>query len=218
MSLDRPILADTRPLLDIESIIDEVEPAETAVTICVKGSLRSEWERLDAQLGSVSTVATNLAGDSPGAPIAARMAELVEQMHAFERTFVVRAVTPRRAWRNLLARRPVKAEGMDDEAYLDLYHPWLCTVVANSLVDPPSTREQVERLADRLSDGDWQKLANAAWNVNENSAGIPFSVAASVLTRGSGAKSKQQETSGNPAHGSLAGNPSSDTSTTTMDD
>ena len=60
--------------------------------------------------------------------------------------------------------------------------------------------------------------ANAAWNVNENSAGIPFSVAASVLTRGSGAKSKQQETSGNPAHGSLAGNPSSDTSTTTMDD
>lgn len=188
MSLDKPHLADTRPLLDIESIIGEVEPAETAVTICVKGNLRSEWERLEAQLGDVSTAVTNLAGDSPGSAIAERMAELVEQMHAFERTFVLRAVTPRRAWRNLASNRPVKTDGMDDEAYLDLYHPWLCGVVARSAADPPMSPEQVERLADRLSDGDWQKLANAAWTVNDDSRRIPFSVAASVLSRSSGAR------------------------------
>lgn len=217
MTLNKPILADTRPL-DIESIIGEAEPAETAVTICVKGSLRAEYERLDAQLGDVSTVAINLAGDSPGSEIAARMAELREQMHAFERTFTLRAVTPKRAWRNLKAKRPVKAQDMDEEAYADLYHPWVCAVVAASALDPAMTPEQAQRLADRLSDGDWSKLAQAAWSVNDDSSTIPFSAAASVISRSSGVKSRRHEQSDNPAHGSLAGNPPSDMSTTPTDD
>jgi hypothetical protein len=203
---------------DIESIIDEAEPAESTVVICVKGSLRSEYDLLDAQLRDMTHVVTNLAGTGPASEIAERMAELSEQMRAHERPFKLRAVAPRRAWRNLLAKRPVKTPGMDDEAYADVYHPWLCAVVAKTVVTPASSPEQIERLADKLSDGDWQKLANAAWNVNDNSRDVPFSAAASVLIRSSGGKSKQQEPSGNPAHGSLAGSPPSDTSTTTPDD
>jgi hypothetical protein len=202
---------------DIESIIDEAEPAQTAVTICVKGNLRAEYERLEVQLADVGNAVTSLAG-GPGTEIAARMNELREQMKTYERTFVLRAVTPRRAWRNLLAKRPVKTPDMDDEAYLDLYHPWVCAVVAASALDPPMKPEQVERLADKLSDGDWQKLANAAWRVNDDSSEIPFSVAASVLSRSSGVKSKQPEPSDNPDHGSLAGSPSPDTTTTSTDD
>jgi hypothetical protein len=99
-----------------------------------------------------------------------------------------------------------------------VYHPWVCSVVAASAVDPQMSPQQAERLADRLSDGDWMKLANAAWKVNDSSSEIPFSVAASVLYRSSGAKSKQPEPSDNPDHGSLAGSPSPDTSTTPMDD
>lgn len=203
---------------DIESIIDEAEPAQTAVTICVKGGLKSEYERLDAQLGDITQAATNLAGDGPGSEIAARMAELREQMQQYLRSFVFRAVTPRRRWRDLVAKRPVKTPDMDDEAYLDLYHPWVCAIVAASALDPPMKPDQVERLADKLSDGDWQKLANAAWRVNDDSSEIPFSVAASVLSRSSGAKSRQPEPSTNPDHGSLAESPSPDTSTTPTDD
>jgi hypothetical protein len=106
---------------------------------------------------------------------------------------------------------------MDDEAYADLYHPWVCAIVAASALDPAMSPEQVERFADKLSDGDWQKLAQGAWKVNDDSSEIPFSVAASVLSRSSGAKSKQPEPSDNPDHGSLAGpaDPSPSTSTTT---
>lgn len=203
---------------DIESIIDEAEPAQTAVTICVKGNLKAEYERLDAQLGDVTQAATSLAG-GPGAEIAARMAELREQMQAYQRTFVFRAVTPRRTWRDLQAKRPVKTPDMDNEAYADLYHPWVCAIVAASALDPPMKPEQVERLADKLSDGDWGKLAQGAWKVNDDSSEIPFSVAASVLSRSTGGKSRQLEPSDNPDHGSLAGSPSPlpNTSTTTPD-
>lgn len=205
---------------DIESIIDETEPAETAVTICIKGSLVAEYERLDTELAAASLVATSLAGDSPGAHLADRMQQLREQMQSWQRTFTLRAVTPRRAWRNLVAKRPVKTSELDEEAYADLYHPWVCEIVAASAADPVMKPEQVERWADRLSDGDWQKLANAAWKVNDDSRGIPFSVAASVLSRSSGARSRQPEQSDNPDHGSLAGSaePSPSTSTTTPDD
>lgn len=190
---------------DIESIIDEAEPAETVVTLCIKGSLRSKFDRLEAQLGDLGSNVGSLAGDSKKPAIAAEMAELVEQMHAYERPFTLRALTPRRAWRNLTAKRPVKTPDLTAEQYADLYHPWLCEVVAASAVDPAMTAEQVERLADKLSDGDWGVLANAAWSVNDDSRGIPFSVAASVMSRSSGAKSKQPEPSENPGHDSLAG-------------
>lgn len=201
--------------MDIESIIDETEPAEIACTICVKGNLRSEYDRLSAQLDALPDLVTNLAGNTAARRIAENMADLEERMRAYSRTFVLRAVTPRRKWRNLLARRPVKSPGLDDEQYADVYHPWLCEIVARSAVDPEMTAEQVERLADKLSDGDWQKLANAAWRVNDDSRDIPFSAAASVMTRSSGAKSRQPEPSDNPAHGSLAGSHESSPSTST---
>lgn len=194
---------------DIESIIDEAEPATAAVTICVKGNLKAEYERLDAQLGDVSQAATSLAG-GPGTEIAARMAKLQEQMQAYQRTFVFRAVTPRRKWRDMLAKRPIKTPDMDDEAFLDVYHPWVCAVVAASALDPAMKPDQVERLADKLSDGDWQKLAQGAWRVNDDSSEIPFSVAASVLSRSTGGKLRQPEPSDNPDHGSLAGSPPSE--------
>jgi hypothetical protein len=199
--------------MDIESIIGETEPAETSVTLCVKGSLRAEYERLDAQLGDIEQAISNLAGgDTAG--ITSRMAELRKQMLAYERTFNLRAVEPL-PWSNLVARRPVKTPGMTDEDYAPLYYAWVCEVVAVSVVDPVMTPDQAARFRDRLSAGDWQKLANAAWNVNDDSSTIPFSVAASVLSRSSGEKSKPQETSDNPAHASLAGNPNSEPASST---
>lgn len=200
---------------DIESIIDEAEPAQTAVTICVKGNLKAEYERLETQLDDVGRTVTNLAGTGPGSEIAERMVELREQMQAYQRAFVFRAVTPRRKWRDLLAKRPVKTPDMADEAFLDVYHPWVCAVVAASALDPAMKPEQVERLADKLSDGDWQKLAQGAWRVNDDSSEIPFSVAASVLSRSTGGKSRQPEPSDNPGHGSLAGSPDASPSTST---
>jgi hypothetical protein len=203
---------------DIESIIGEIETPETSVTLCLKGSLVAEFERLSTQLDGMTTDPINLAGDGPGRDIAARLTLLREEMLAHERVFLFRAVTPRGAWRKAAGKRPVKLPEIGDDEYADLYHGWVCEIVAVSAIDPVMSPEQVQRLADKLSDGQWQKLANAAWKVNDDAQGIPFSVAASVLSRSSGGRSKQPEPSENPAHGSLAGSPSPDTSTTTPDD
>lgn len=200
---------------DIESIIGEIETPETSVTLCLKGSLVAEHETLAAQLVGMATDPINLAGDSPGRDIADRLIELREEMLAHERAFRFRAVTPRGDWRRLLGKRPVKVPELTDDDYADLYHGWLAGVVAASAVDPVMNADQVLRLADRLSDGQWQKLANAAWTVNDDAQGVPFSAAASVLSRSSGGKLKQPAPSTNPTHGSLAGSPEPSPSTST---
>jgi hypothetical protein len=197
--------------------IDEVETPEHSVTLCLKGKLVAEHERLSAQLAGMTADPTNLAGDSPGRDLADRLVQLREEMLAHERAFSFQAVTPRGKWRVLRGKQPVRTEGIDEDAYADQFHAWLCDVVAASSLDPVMTGEQVRRLADRLSNGQWSKLSNAAWNVNEDDQGIPFSAAASVLSRSSGERSKPPATSDNPARGSLAGSPPSDTTTTTPD-
>jgi hypothetical protein len=205
---------------DIESIIDDAEPAESVVTLCIKGGLRSRYDLLEAELGAhaetaVASLAGSLGGDADKHRIAAEMADLEAQMRAWERTFTLRAVTPRRAWRNILAKRPVKTPGMDADEHADLYHSWVCRIVAATALDPTMDADQVERLADKLSDGDWQKLANTAYAVNDDSRDIPFSAAASALIRSSGVKSKPPATSDSPAPGSSAGNPEPSPSTNT---
>ena len=197
--------------------IDEVETPEHSVTLCLKGKLVAEHERLAAQLAGMDTGPTNLAGDSPGRDIAARLVQMREEMLAHEKSFTFRAVTPRVGWRLLRGKQPVRTEGGDEDAYGEEFHAWLCTLVAASSLDPVMTVEQVIRLADRLSNAQWTKLSNAAWEVNEDDKGIPFSAAASVLSRSSGEKSKQPEPPVNPAHGSLAGNPEPSPSTSTTE-
>lgn len=200
---------------DIESIISAVETPETSVTLCLKGSLVAEHERLSAQLDGMTVDPVNLAGDGPGLAIAAELGRLREQMLAHNQTFLLRAVTPRGAWRALSGKRPVKTKDMGDEQYEELYHAWVCEVVATSATEPPMNADQVQRLADVLSNGQWKKLAEAAWSVNDDAQGIPFSVAASALSRSSGEKSRQPEPSDSPAHASLAGSPEPSPSTNT---
>lgn len=200
---------------DIEAWLDEIETPEASVTLCLKGSLVAEHERLAAQLDGMAKDPVNLAGDNPAAAVADRLVELREEMLAHERTFTFRAVTPRGTWRKLRSQQPVRTEPVDEDAHADAFHAWMCAVVAASALDPVMTVEQAQRLSDRLSHGQWALLANAAWSVNEDTQGVPFSAAASVLSRSSGERSRQPEPLVNPAHGSLAGNPPSDTTTAT---
>jgi hypothetical protein len=199
--------------------IDDVETPEHSITLCLRGKLVAEHERLSAQLAGMSTAPTNLAGDSPGRDIADRLVQLQEEMREHEKVFSFQAVTPRGKWRVLRGKQPVRTEPVDEDAYGDQFHAWLTEVVAASSLDPVMTVEQVRRLADRLSNGQWSKLSNAAWSVNEDDQGIPFSAAASVLSRSSGEKLKQPDPLVNRAHGSLAGpaEPSPSTSTTETD-
>jgi hypothetical protein len=198
-------------------VMAKVKTPETSVTLCLDGPLVAEYERLSAQLDGMTADPANLAGDSPGRDLAKQLVELRGQMLAQQQTFVFRAVTPRGKWRTVRGKEPVKDKDVSADDHAELYHAWVCEVVAVSAVDPEMTGEEVQQLADQLSNGQWSMLANAAWAVNDKVQGIPFSVAASVLSRSSGERSRQPEPSDSPARASLAGSPepSPNTSTTT---
>lgn len=208
--------------LDIEDILREAEDpaarATSTVTVCLRASLAARYEELDQQLQNLAP-ASNLAGDdTETAPIAAEMAVVREQMIAHQRSFVLRALADR-DFSPLRLKQPQKADYTDDAKFTDAYHMWLCGVVARTCVDPVMTAEQADRLSVALSSADWLRLSNAAWLVSATKKDVPFSVAASVLTRSSGEKSRRPEQPEPPEVGSLAGPPeaSPNTSGTTPD-
>lgn len=203
---------------DIESIIDRKKPAETTVPICLDANLTAEYERLEAQLRDAGP-ATSLGDENSAEAVAEQMERLREQMAQSRVFFTFRALSEPR-WRGFKASVPVKQDNQTDEEAADEYHGWLCKVVSASLIDPPATAEQVDRLCERLSDGEWSTLAGAAFSVNNSRQDIPFSVAASAMLRSSGRKSKRRAPSTNPERSSLADNSpaSPSTSTTTPED
>lgn len=200
---------------DIESIIGQVKPAETMVPLCLDGPLVAEYERLEVLLRDAGP-ATSLGDETSAEAIAERMEALREQMIEARAWFTMRALTKGR-WRGMQAALPVKAEGQSDEDAAAAYHQWVCKLVSATCAEPAMSQEQADRLHDALSDGQWQALSNAAWAVNTQNQAIPFSVAASALTRRSAAKSRRPEPSVNHAPVSLAANPDPSPSTSTTE-
>lgn len=202
---------------DIEAWLAEAELPERSVSLCLQGSLVAEYERLDAQLRQAAQTAGSLAGDSPAQQIAAQMEVLHERMLADARILRFRALPPR-VFSDLRAKQPLeKKPDQTDDEHADAYHVWVCGIVAASCVDPVMTAEQVDRLSQTLSDGLWRLVTAAAWDVNTSAQDIPFSAAASALTRLSDERLRQPEPAASPEVGSLAGSsePSPSTSTET---
>jgi hypothetical protein len=197
--------------MDILSILEEVEAPESSVTLCLKGSLVAEYERLDEQLQAAGSP-VSLAGDASAAAIEAAMDDLRQQMLAAGVAFRFRALPPRQ-FSDYRATSPVKKDGQPDAEYADAYHLWVCGLVALCAVDPQMTPEQADQLSQKLSDAQWNRLVNSAWMVNANKQNIPFSDAAFANSLISGAKSRRQEQPEPVEAGSLAGSPSSEPST-----
>lgn len=198
--------------MDIEAILEEIEAPETSVTLCLKGSLVAEWERLSDQLDAAGAP-VSLAGEV--SDIAQRMDDLRAQMIKFQATFRFRALPPKE-FSDYRTRAPERVEGQPDAAeFDDAYHDWVCGLVAASCAEPVMRPDQVDALSQKLSDNQWVRLRNHAWLVNAGKQDIPFSAAASVLIRTSDGKSRRPEPPESPEAGSLAGNPSSEPSTNT---
>lgn len=208
---------------DIESIIARVKPTEKSVPLCLDGPLAAEYERLEVLLREAGP-ATSLGDESSAEAIAERMAALHEELLQARVWFRFRA-QPKREWRALKGRLPVKQAGQNDDEAADEYHAWVCELVAATCYEPVMTAEQAHRLcegseqSEGLTDGQWAALINAAWQVNTDNPTVPFSAAASAVTRRSAGKSRRPEPSASPAPSSSAGSPapSPSTSTTTAD-
>ncbi|MFD9124357.1 hypothetical protein [Kitasatospora sp. NPDC059571] len=159
---------------DIEAIIGGATLREDTVELCLAGHLQGEYESLERKLADASAMVGDSLAGGPRVPIAQRMQEIRDEMRTHLVTFRLRAMPPK-AWSDLVAAHP-GAEGQ-------LYDPDTLgpAAIAACTVEPAMTLEQYGRLAERLTYGQQEALADAVWRLNTQAARtIPFSLLASA--------------------------------------
>lgn len=191
--------------MDIDEILGKAKLPETSVTLCLAADLQAQWDELDHQLSTASNVTLSLGEISEAKTIAAQMEALRAQMAESEVVFRLRALDAK-AWSKMRGEAPKEGESADEKASYDSrFHAWVCKILAASCVEPAITATQADQLSDKLSEGQWLQLSDAAYDLNAGRRNVPFSAAASALTRSYEQNSKRQEPGGSPtADGSAA--------------
>jgi len=150
---------------------------EKSVTLVMDGGLLAEHEQLTSSLEKALQKARNSLADDGGVRALGEQIQAVEARLADATvTFKVRGIG-RNQFRRLLADNPGKdGSGWDKEEFP-------VELIAACSLDPVMTREEVIGLGDILSDGQWEELFDAAFAACREVDGIPFNVAASVVTQ-----------------------------------
>jgi hypothetical protein len=171
-------LSPAADVSDISAILAAARPSETTVLLCLRGDLVAEHEQLATELAEVVKTdpgeEASLAGSTTGV-LAARIRDLESQIREDRVEFRFRAL-PRARFVALKAKH---TRGDDD---LEL-NPFFTELLAASLTSPAATVDEVQRLANTVSAGQWDQLTGAAWRVNTGGVDVPFSRTASVILR-----------------------------------
>ncbi|MEV4767804.1 hypothetical protein [Micromonospora humida] len=179
-------------MTDFKTLLAAAKLPERTVPLCLRGDLVAEFELLERQLDeALSVPAPSLEGDGAGA-IAAQMEALRQQMREQTYPFRLRAMA-RPAWHEFVAEHPPRKDeesGEIDErdrvrgVNVASFFPDL---IRRSVVEPALDNAEWSRLLDEvLTDRQFNELADAAWGLNRREIDIPFSPAASRMTRASG--------------------------------
>jgi hypothetical protein len=166
--------------MDIEQIIAGARRPETTVPLCMRGDLQAVWEQLDRDFDTADKAITDevTQGGSPvlAVKIAKQMAELEREMRDSTVVFTLRGLS-RTHWKAMAATHP-PVEGVDEGEVNE--EGFVTEMIAECCVEPAMTVEQAGRLRDQVTDGQWQELATASWQLNKSMIGVPFSLAAST--------------------------------------
>jgi hypothetical protein len=166
--------------MDIEQIIAGARRPETTVPLCMRGDLQAVWEQLDRDFDTADKAITDEVtnGGSPvlAVKIAKQMAELEREMRDSTVIFTLRGLS-RTRWKEMAAAHP-PIEGVDEGEVNE--ESFVTEMIAECCVEPVMTVDQAGRLRDQVTDGQWQELATASWQLNKSMIGVPFSLAAST--------------------------------------
>jgi len=193
---------------DPAAILAAVRPATASATVCLRGDLVGEYQRLAAELETLPAAVETLAGlAGPAAEVAGWMEAVREEIAGWRETFTFQAIGP--AFTAHQVRLPDQAQAQDDRAgYEAAYNAWVCELAAACVVDPEGfTAEHFAQLHAGLSTGDWLRIRTAVIEVNAAASTVPFSATASVLSQISDARSRQPGPPEPPAADSLADPP-----------
>lgn len=170
----------------IADIIGQVKRPEKTVPVCLAGDLQAEFEELerDLQVARDQPADGTLAGggNSLATQIAQQIQELRGRMREHSTTFRFRGL-PRREYSDLVAECP-PGDDAPEGAEVD-WEKFSVALVAACAVEPTMDGDETGRLADVLTQAQWDSLVTAAFSVNKRDVDVPFSYAASAVLQSS---------------------------------
>jgi hypothetical protein len=174
--------------MDFDALLDDATLAETTIALCFNGKLRAEHARIKARIDERTAArdAQKVPGDDRLAtrddapdPEQPDLDRVVEKMRPYTVEFTLRAL-PKPEWTDLFAEHPPRTDRQTGKRNpRDMigvnYDTFFPALVRKSIVSPELTGERWQKLYAKLSDAQFNKLANEAWAINQTDDDVPFS-------------------------------------------
>lgn len=182
--------------VDIKKLLSDAQLPKRAVMVCTRGDLTAEAQRIEEQLVEAETSARGrLVGNSRAVKLAQSLDALREQMKESSIEFELTGFSATK-WRALKAEHPVGREPSQQDVVLGADIASLFNAaIPLSITSPKLDVEDWERLTEILPQGEWNKLVDAVYSLNEEGTSLPFSSRAYAILRAQSAGSESPETS-----------------------
>lgn len=175
-----------------DSVFDGARPVTTSTRICLDGQILAEIDEANRDLVQ-ARLDDEALNRLPVAPeVARRVVELTKLAHESEIEFVFTSIGSK-AWRDLVAKHPptdvMRRQGADFNT-----ETFPIAAMAAACVEPAgATVEKFTRLAETISQGQWNQLWAACHAANAGPADVPLSAAAYAIARRTETSSGQPE-------------------------
>ncbi|WP_353707604.1 hypothetical protein ABRQ22_17235 [Cellulosimicrobium sp. ES-005] len=172
---------------------------EKTVPLCLDAALQADWEQAEEDLRRAQQEPGDdrLVGNAKASSLARRVRELESKMLADTVHFRLRALS-RSEWAKFVAKHPPregddldKAQGINREAFFEDVIPE--SIIAVTRADTPEDFDPGDDwgpLADEMTDRQYSDFAQAVFLLNRGEVSVPFSRAASRLSRDSSETSR----------------------------
>jgi hypothetical protein len=168
-------------MVDIAGLIREAKLPERVVHICLRLDLVHRYEELSAQLSTIKEKYKDSLGvEEDAVPVQNEMTALEEEMRAATVSFTLRALS-RPRFRALLAEHPPRK---DDDGQV-LAADWMGVntatfygvLIRRATIEPVLDEETwTLLLEEKLTDRQYDGLAEAAWDLCRDKVDLPFSL------------------------------------------
>ena len=160
---------------------------ERTVPVCLRGDLRAEFERLERDLEQAREASKDSMAPPGAAELIERMDAIQAEMREATYPFVLRGLgSPK--YLALRAKHPPRKgddgdllpEDRDLKVNVDTF---TYDLVRKSVIDPVLDDDEFEDLLDHLTNYQYMQLAVGALELNATEVDVPFSLAASQMSR-----------------------------------
>lgn len=173
------------PKLSIDEILNGRKRAQTSLPICLRLDVMSEIEELERRIqASKGTAVDDLrmaGGDADTVVLADRITELEEIARQYTIDLRIQALD-KKEWAEKVAQFTTDdgdGGGTLDTGALTEHVLSLPGVI----ISPEMNADQRDRLIAGLSDGQWETVLKAVWDLNRRTVSVGKSLTASLVTR-----------------------------------